>query len=131
MIVADTNLIASCVLESEATASALRLRQTDRDWYVPRLWRYEVANILATMIKARRLSASDATTLFSGLSSALATYERDPDSDHVFALVEADGITGYDAQFVALARELRCPLYTQDRELLRKYPSLAHPFYVP
>lgn len=131
MIVADSNLIASCVLESEATASALRLRQEDRDWYVPRLWRYEVANILATMIKVRRLSASDAEVVFSGLSSALASYERDPAAGHVFSLVESDGITGYDAHFVALAKELRCPLYTQDRELLRKYPSLAHPFHVP
>ena len=53
MIVADSNLIASCVLESSATKDALRLRESDPDWRVPRLWRYEVMNILATMVKAK------------------------------------------------------------------------------
>ena len=56
MIVADSNLIASCVLESSATESAGRLREIDGEWYVPRLWRYEVANIPATMINVRGLS---------------------------------------------------------------------------
>ena len=43
-------------------------------------------------------------------------------------IVAAYGITGYDAQFVALALELGCNLYTQDKELLAKFPSIAKPF---
>ena len=43
-------------------------------------------------------------------------------------LVAAYGITGYEAQFVALALELGCNLYTQDKELLAKFPSIAKPF---
>lgn len=68
MIVADSNLIASCVLESAATESAMNLRLVDGEWYVPRLWRYEVANILATMVKTRGLPAEDATEVFASLS---------------------------------------------------------------
>ena len=55
MIVADSNLIASCVLKSEATITALAMLERDSDWRVPRLWRYEMLNILATMIKAKLL----------------------------------------------------------------------------
>ena len=62
MIVADSNLIASCVLESSATENALRLRQSDPDWRVPQLWRYEVLNIMSTMIKAGRLDKHVALT---------------------------------------------------------------------
>ena len=115
MIVADSNLIASCVLESTATESARNLLSADSEWYVPRLWRYEVTNILATMIKAKRLSAELATSVFAALVESLKAYEREPMPDDVFSLVSEHGITGYDAQFVALARELHCPLYTQDR----------------
>jgi len=50
--------------------------------------------------------------------------------EDVFDLVAAYGITGYDAQLVALAKELHCTLYTQDRELIEKFPKLAKPFYV-
>lgn len=130
MIVADSNLIASCVLESAATESALKLRVADGEWYVPRLWRYEVANILATMIKVRGVSVETASTLFSSLLESLKAYEREPMSEDVFELVAEYGITGYDAQFVALARELHCTLYTQDKELLEKFPALAKPYYV-
>ena len=128
MIVADSNLIASCVLESAATESARNLRTSDAEWYVPRLWRYEVANILATMIKVRGLSADTAATLLDSLSESLRPYEREPMTENVFALVEKYGITGYDAHFVALAQEMHCILYTQDKELLEKFPATARPF---
>ena len=130
MIVADSNLIASCVLESSATEDALRLRQSDPDWRVPQLWRYEVLNIMSTMIKAGRLDKHVALTLYSGLMAALVPVEHDSSAKAVLDLVSAYGITGYDAQFVALAIELDCTLYTQDKELLEKFPAIAKPFYV-
>ena len=129
MIVADSNLIASCVLESSTTEAALRLRASDNEWYVPTLWRYEVTNILATMIRVRGLPSETAISIFDALSESLKPYERDPLADDVFALVSGYGITGYDAQFVALAQELHCTLYTQDKEILAKFPTLAKPFY--
>ena len=130
MIVADSNLIASCILESAATEAARNLHAADGEWHVPRLWRYEVTNILATMIRARGLSAEKASFLLNTLTETLKPYERDPMTEDVFALVTEYGITGYDAQFVALAKELRCNLYTQDKELLAKFPETAKPYYV-
>ena len=130
MIVADSSLIASCVLKSEATTAALALLERAPDWRVPRLWRYEMLNILATMIKAKRLSRSDAETTFRQLLDTLRTNERDPDSSFVLSLVEQYGISGYDAHFVALARDLGVKLYTQDRELLKKFPETAVKWFV-
>lgn len=130
MIVADSNLIASLVLESEATESARNLLSADGEWFVPHLWRYEVTNILATMIKAKRLPANTASAILADLSEFLKAYQREALPEEVFDLVEAHGITGYDAQFVALAKELHCTLYTQDKELLEKFPRLAKPYYV-
>ena len=129
MIVADSNLIASCVLESSTTEAARHLRASDNEWYVPTLWRYEVTNILATMIRVRGLPSETAISIFDALSESLKPYERDPSADDVFALVSDYGITGYNAQFVALAQELHCTLYTQDKEILDKFPTLAKPFY--
>jgi predicted nucleic acid-binding protein len=81
------------------------------------------------MIKAKRLSAEMATSIFAALVESLKAYEREPMPDDVFTIVSEHGITGYDAQFVALARELHCPLYTQDKELLDKFPDCAKPYY--
>ena len=131
MIVADSNLIASCILQSEATQAALELRARDSDWKVPRLWRYEVQNILATMIKTGRITRAAAQTAYAGAFGVLQAHETDPAPENVLALVEAHGISGYDAQFVALAEQLACPLYTQDRELLKKFPRIAKRYYNP
>ena len=129
MIVADSNLIATCVLKTEATSAALALRERDSDWRVPRLWRYEMLNILATMIKAKRLARSDAESTYRQLLDILRANEKDPDSASVLSLVEQYGISGYDAHFVALARDLGVKLYTQDKELLQKFPDVAVKWY--
>ena len=128
MIVADSNLIASCVLKSEATTAALALLERDPDWRVPRLWRYEMLNILATMIKAKRLGRKDAEAIYRGLLGALRANENEPDPSDVLLLVERYGISGYDAQFVALAQELGAKLVTRDKELLKKLPDVATDF---
>ena len=130
MIVADSNLIASSVLVSAATEAALSVREHDDDWRVPRLWRYEVLNIFATMIKTKRLSRVVGESLYAQLLAVLGPQELDASPESVLKLVEDHAISGYDAQFVALAQELGVPLYTQDRELLKKFPSVARPFYV-
>ena len=130
MIVADSNLIASCVLKSEATTAALALLERDPDWRVPRLWRYEMLNILATMIKAKLLARSDAESTYRQLLDTLRAKEKDPDPSSVLSWVEQYGISGYDAHFVALARDLGVKLYTQDKELLKKFPETAVKWYV-
>ena len=130
MIVADSNLIASCVLKSEATTAALALLERDPDWRVPRLWRYEMLNILATMIKAKLLARSDAESTYRQLLDTLRANEKDPDPSSVLSLVEQYGVSGYDAHFVALARDLGVKLYTQDKELLKKFPDTAVKWYV-
>ena len=85
-------------------------------------------NILATMIRARGLPTETASAIFDSLAESLKPYEREPLAEDVFALVSNYGITGYDAQFIALAQELHCKLYTQDKELLDKFPDLAKPY---
>ena len=130
MIVADSNLIASCVLKSEATTAALALLERDPDWRVPRLWRYEMLNILSTMIKAKLLARSDAESTYRQLLDTLRAKEKDPDPSSVLSLVEQYDISGYDAHFVALARDLNVKLYTQDKELLEKFPETAVKWFV-
>ena len=130
MIVSDSNLIASCVLKSEATTAALALLERDPDWRVPRLWRYEMLNIFSTMIKAKLLARNDAESTYRQLLEILRAKEKDPEPSSVLSLVEQYGISGYDAHFVALARDLDLKLYTQDKELLEKFPETAVKWFV-
>ena len=68
--------------------------------------------------------------VYNQMLAVLRSQEKDPDPSVVLSLVEEYGISGYDAQFVALAIEFGVSLYTQDRELLKKFPKVTRPFYV-
>lgn len=128
MIVADTNLIASLLIQGPCTESAQRLAAKEPDWRVPRLWRYELLNVLATNMKAGIVTFAEAKSVFEAATSIFVTRERDPDFQTVLRLVERHAISGYDATFVALAQELGAPFYTRDKELLRKFPETAFRF---
>ena len=81
------------------------------------------------MIKAKLLARSDAESTYRQLLDILRANEKDPDSSSILSLVEQYGISGYDAHFVALARDLGVKLYTQDKELLQKFPDVAVKWY--
>ena len=128
MIVADTNLIASRLIQGPCTEAALRLAADDPDWRVPRLWRYELTNVLATNMKAGLVAFDEARSVYGAAAAIFVTRERDPDPLNVLRLAERHSISGYDATYVALAQELGAPLYTRDKELLRKFPETAFRF---
>ena len=58
------------------------------------------------MIKARFLARSDAESTYRQLLDTLRTKEKALDPSSVLSLVEQYGISGYDAHFVVLARDL-------------------------
>lgn len=55
----------------------------------------------------------------------LAGREHIPDSGHILRLVERSGCSAYDCEFVALALDLRVPLLTSDKRILRDFPETA------
>ncbi len=128
MIVADTNLIGARMIRGDLTDAAFALLEEDDDWRVPKLWRYEILNILATYVKAKRMRREDAESAYAAALEVFAPRERDPSPFTALRIVERFSISGYDATFVALAQELEAPLYTRDRELLCKFPETTFRF---
>ncbi len=51
--------------------------------------------------------------------------EAEADPQPALELCIRHGISGYDAQFVALATNQRISLVTEDQQLMRKFPALA------
>ena len=56
-------------------------------------------------------------------------FHKPPDRtpEQVMQLVASSTCTAYDCEFVALAQELRVPLVTTDKQLLRDFPRVARP----
>jgi predicted nucleic acid-binding protein len=125
MIVVDSNVLAYLYLPGDHTVGAENLLEQDPDWAAPVLWRSEFRNILAGYIRRKALTFEQACSLQGEAESLLAGSEFEVDSQLVLELVRDSDCLAYDCEFIALATKLNTRLVTEDKKLLRAFPTLA------
>ena len=125
MIVVDSNVLAYLYLPGDYTVDAENLLEQDPEWAVPVLWRSEFRNILAGYIRRKALTFKQACSLQGEAESLLAGSEFEVDSRAVLELVRDSDCSAYDCEFIALAMKLDTKLVTEDKKLLRAFPTLA------
>lgn len=125
MIVADVNVVAYLYLPGPFTQAVESLLLRDADWAVPRLWRSELRNILATYLRQDLLSLDQAIDIFKSAQDLLADNEFEVSALPVLRLAHETGCSAYDCEYVALAQHLNVPLVTADKQLLKAFPAVA------
>lgn len=124
MIVVDTNIIAYLLLGGPMLSQAEQVYRKDPDWFAPPLWQSEFRNILAGMMRAKRLDLAGALEYWREAETLVGAPEG-IDGSEVLRLAYGSGCTAYDCEFVALARRLGTPLVTADAQVLRAFPDTA------
>lgn len=125
MIVVDTNVVAYLYLPGDRTAATEALREREPEWAAPVLWRSEMRNLLATQVRAGRLTLDVASSIQVEAERLLRGREFEVDSAEVLRLSVESGCSAYDAEFVALADYLDVPLVSADRRLVDRFPLRA------
>lgn len=127
MIVVDTNLIAYAVLPGERTKAALALAERDPEWIAPALWRRELRNVLATLMRVRRLSLGHALAAFAAAEELVTDATVEPSTEECLRLAAQGRVSAWDAEFVFVAEAVGLPLVTADRRLARAFPGRVVP----
>jgi predicted nucleic acid-binding protein len=125
VIVTDTNLIVYLYVHGEHTQRAERVLARDPAWVTPLLWRSEFRNVLVGLVRRRTLAIEDALRMAADAEQWMSGREYAVVSHDVFRLAARSGCSAYDCEFAALAEDLRVPLVTTDRAVLRAFPTLA------
>lgn len=125
MIVADTNLVVNFLVRGEHSHLADAVYTRDASWHMPPLWRSEFANTLATLARAKQISAATATDALRHGLALFGAHEHASDMPRVLQIALASGCTAHDCEFVALAETLAAPLVTADKAILRAFPNVA------
>jgi predicted nucleic acid-binding protein len=125
LIVVDTNIVAYLLLPGPWTGAAEELLEREPTWAAPPLWRSELRNILAGYMRRGTLSLEQALGVQEAAQDLLSGHEIDVRSSAVLELVAQSQCSAYDCEFVALARQLQCALYTLDAKLLNAFPETA------
>jgi predicted nucleic acid-binding protein len=125
VIVVDTNILIHYWIPGAMTPAALALWRRDPDWVAPPLWRSEFRNVLTTLCRAQRLTLAAAIEAAGQADDQMSRAETEVGSESILTLAFESGRSAYDCEFVALANELRVPLVTCDRQLVRTFPAVA------
>lgn len=123
MIVADTNLIAYLLINGDHTPLAEIILKKDADWVAPLLWRSELQNVLALYVRQKNMPVAKAVQIMATAEQVMQKGSYQPPSEKVTALVAASNCSAYDCEFVALAQDLRIPLVTSDKRVLKDFPQ--------
>lgn len=127
MIIVDTNVIAYLLLPGDRTQDAEGAFQRDPDWLAPDLWRSELLNVLCLYVRKKMLAVEEAVAVFEKSASVVGKPAAAPSPRLVMELSLASNCSGYDCEFVALAREMNVKLITTDQKVLTAFPDVAVP----
>lgn len=125
MIVVDTNVFAYLLLNVPESADAEAVRQRDSDWVAPFILRSELRNVLQGQVRHNRITRATAFELMEEAEDMLTGHELWVSSQDVLRLAFASGVSAYDCEFVALAKDLGLRLVTADKQVLAKFPETA------
>jgi predicted nucleic acid-binding protein len=127
VIVVDTKLIAYAVLPGERTEAALALAERDPGWVAPVLWRRELRNVLAILMRVRQLALGRALAAFSAAEGIVTDAGFEPSTEECLRLAIRGRVSAWDAEFVFVAEAMGLPLVTADRRLARAFPRIVVP----
>lgn len=125
MIVSDTNLLIYLYVQGQRTEESEAVLRRDPLWTVPLLWRSEFRNALIGLVRRGALSLEAAAAMVEEAERWLSSREYSVVSHYVLSLAAQSGCSAYDCEFVALAKDLRVPLVTTDRQVLKAFPTIA------
>jgi predicted nucleic acid-binding protein len=116
----------SWVSESERTPEALKylraLGQLEAEALVPALWCNEIANVLLTMERSKKLSLeliAKWMEVFCTMPITVFPATVEHSLIEVWPLARAHGLSVYDASYLHLAMLEQVPLATLDRQLIK------------
>jgi predicted nucleic acid-binding protein len=122
VVLVDTNVLAYLLIQGDRTPAAQALYARDPDWRSEAFIMVEFSNILTTYVRTQAMTLEQGMDL---LAEAQVLIPALTSLQHSRALESATefGISAYDARFIAMAKQLRLKLVTEDTKLRKAVPG--------
>jgi len=122
MIVVDASVVAFLFIDGEESGIVRKLYQRDPEWVTPPILNHEMLTILAA-VGSMEGDSTAVEAIWREVRGVLGTRQQIPDPVRSLRLAVELGISGYDAQYLALAAQLHLPLLSCERRLLDALPG--------
>jgi predicted nucleic acid-binding protein len=125
VILVDTNIVFSLLIENDRSELARTLMVRDDDWRAESHSLVELTNVLTRYVRARELTANEATMLLTEAEDRLRTGLLVVAHADALRIAIQHKISAYDARFLVAAEHLGVPLVTEDQKLRKAAPELT------
>lgn len=125
MVVVDTNVLASLLVQGPFSEQARALYVADPDWRSDAFVMIELTNVLATQIRLRDMPLTDALDLLRRGAALMEHGLVEVADAEALTLAGQRGISAYDARYLVVAQRLQTRLVTEDARLRKATPDLA------
>jgi predicted nucleic acid-binding protein len=125
VVLRSTLVTLPVLLQCEHSHLIPQLRAKDADWRTTELCRHETLNVLATYQRREVLSLEQCRELLNHADQFIAQAQCEVNFAESLDIAALYVISGYDAQYVALAASLSVPLISEDRKLRQAAPEMV------
>lgn len=125
MIAVDCNVLAYLLLDGAETPRARALLGIDADWHSEGVILIELANVLATAMRVRRVSMNASVAVLTQTLGVMEGGLHRADDFEALELAAHFKVSAYDARYLVVARNLEIKLVTEDAKLRKAAPSLT------
>ena len=125
MIVVDTNVMVRLLEGGEDGADAALLFESDPEWSAPPILVSELRNVLLGAVRRGDVGAGQAKAMSDHGVEILGGRITSVEGSQVIDIALECDLTAYDAEFVALARQLGVALATSDKAILKGAADVA------
>ena len=125
MTVVDAGVLAALTMDAPNTPAARALFLEDPDWAAPPLWRSDFRRILFNKVRLKLMTEGQARAAYEMACEIVGENEREPDTTMVIETARSLGIDLYDAEYLAVARELGIRYVTSDDDVAQAIPHHA------
>jgi predicted nucleic acid-binding protein len=122
VVLVDTNVLAYLLIEGDRTTEAQALYAKDPDWQSEAFELVELTNILTTYTRTGALTREQGIKLLAEAQTLLPPL-RSVSHQEAYEVAVEFGISAYDARFIALARQMKSKLVTEDAKLRKAVPA--------
>jgi predicted nucleic acid-binding protein len=120
MIVLDNSVIVPRYIAQSNSVIAFSALKKDDVWIVPPLWKFEFVNVLCTLRRSGNIDEWQAREAYARAQDDLGPAEIPVDQNAVLAIAMKHRISGYGAQYVALADMYGVLCVTNDEKLVER-----------
>lgn len=125
MVVIDCNVLVHLLIDGEETPRARALLELDADWHSEALLMAEFTNVLATAMRVKRLTLSQAVIAVTQAQTVVEPGLHLADPHRTIEVAARYRVSAYDARYLIIAADLSSLLVTEDAQLRKAAPALT------